>query len=223
MRTLTAITLALALAPALTPAGEALPYPPPPPAPGIGLLPPPPAGLAPAPRAARARPYPRFGLLLDAGVPDGAALAVVYRPLPSLRGSLGASSNGAGYGVQAGLGWTPLRWVVTPSLNLEAGHHFDADLGWLADRAGVPDDVRPLLERVGSRYATAQLGLELGSQRGLAFFLRAGVSYFEAWLRGTGSTDAGGGSGSTGATVSVTDPRLRATVPSAKLGLLLWF
>lgn len=204
------IALALLLVPALPLAAESLPFPPPPPEPA-------------APSAPARSGLPRLGVTLDAGLPDGAALALVYRlPWRSFRASGGASWTGIGWGVQAGLGWTPLRWIVTPSLNLEAGHTFDGDLTWLADRAsGIPDGVRPLLRRIGYDVVSAQLGLELGSPRGFSMFVRAGLSYFDLRLHGTGSATSG--SGSSEATFSVTDPRLRATTPSAKLGVLWWF
>jgi hypothetical protein len=169
-----------------------------------------------------ARGLPRFGLMLDAGVPDGAVLSAVFRPVAPLRFSLGGAYNVAGYGVRGGIGWTPFRWAVSPTLNVEAGRYFESDLTWIVDESsGVPEEVRPLLEEVGYNYACAQIGLELGSPSGLSFNVRVGLAYFWTVVHGVAqSIDAAGG---TGATIEVSDPRLRATLPSLKVGLLYYF
>jgi hypothetical protein len=174
---------------------------------------------APSAPASSARPLPRWGLQLDAGVPDGAVAAAVFRPVPPLRFSLGAAYNYVGYGMRAGVAWTPVRWAVSPTLNFELGRYRDADLTFLAGTDGVPQEFEPLLESVGFWYGSAQLGFEMGSPRGLSFNVRVGLSYVTATAHGTAeSTDPG-----SGATVSVQDPRIKATLPSLKVGFLYWF
>lgn len=166
--------------------------------------------------------FPRFGLSVAAGVPDGAVVSGLFRPLDFLRLSAGASWNYYGYGVQGGVGVAPFHWPIDPTLNLEVGHYFGSDLTWLADQgAGVPTELRPLLEDVGYSYANAQVGVEVGSSRRFVIFVRAGLSYFWATARGTTTTTSTDGTGQT-VTVRISDPEFRATLPSAKVGILLY-
>jgi hypothetical protein len=160
--------------------------------------------------------------MLDAGVPDGAVISAVFRPVAPIRFTLGGAYNVAGYGVRGGIGWTPVRWAISPTLSLEVGRHFASDLTWIVDESsGVPEEVRPLLEEVGYSYASAQIGLEIGSARGVSLVVRAGLSYFWTTVQGVArSVEAAGG---TSATVEVADPVLRATLPSVKVGLLYYF
>lgn len=188
-------------------------------APALALADPEAAPATPPPAA---ESLPRFGLMLDAGLPDGAVISAVFRPVEPVRFTLGGAYNVAGFGVRGGIGWIPFRWAVSPTLNVEAGHYFDADLTWIVDEGnGVPQEVGPLLERVGYSYASAQLGLEIGSPSGISLSVRAGISYLWTVIHGvTQSIDAAGG---TNAIVEVSDPRLRATLPSLKVGLLYYF
>jgi hypothetical protein len=149
--------------------------------------------------------------------------ALIVRPIPWLRLTAGPAWNYLGWGLQVGAGWTPIRWAVSPTLSLDYGHYFDADASKLAHRFGDKNtDFEPLLKRVGYDYLSAQVGLELGSQRGVSFFLRGGLSYLATTLHGT-SRSTGGSSGSSGSQVQVTDPSIRAVIPSAKLGFLISF
>jgi hypothetical protein len=165
--------------------------------------------------------FPRFGVSAALGVPDGAVLSGVYRPLDWLRLSAGGSWNYFGYGLQGGVGVAPFHWAIDPTFNLELGHYFDADMTWVASNsAGVPTELEPLLKRVGYSYANAQLGIELGSARRFVFFARAGLSYFWTTIHGVTETTRTT-SGQT-ATVRIADPEFRATLPSVKLGFLLY-
>jgi len=166
--------------------------------------------------------FPRFGLSAAAGVPDGAVLSAVYRPLDFLRLSAGGSWNWFGFGLQGGAGIAPFHWPVDPTLNVEVGHYFDSDMSWVADQsAGAPSELRPLLESVGYSYVNAQLGIEIGSSRSFVFFFRAGLSYFWTTARGTATTSTTDGAGQP-ITVRITDPSFRATLPSAKVGILFY-
>jgi hypothetical protein len=221
----------LALVLALSQAG-AEDLPPPPPPPDLDVLtsgvPAPVTPAAPAPpvaspvvTAGRAAPeLPRLGLAADVGVPEGLTVAAMFRAVPSLRLWLGPSWNYVGLGLQGGVHWAPLPWALAPALSVEAGRYFSSDLTWLAqDSGGVPAEVEPLLRDVSYSYASVHLGFELGSPRGLAFSIRAGLSYLWLVARGTATS-----SDATGETrVQFTDPQLRATIPSVKLGLHYWF
>ena len=224
-----------ALQPAPPPAASMAPASelPPPPAPPAGIeaapdataaltadLPPPP----PPPAPGGDNPWPRFGMKLEAGVPDAAVVALLFRPVPWLRLSAGPAWNYIGWGVQVGAGWTPIRWAISPTLNVEYGHFFDADASRFvkAPTSSGNTDLRPLLKKVGYDYWSAQVGLEFGSQRSVAFSLRGGLSYFTTAIHGAGAIISGStGGGDT--QVAVTDPKVRAVIPSAKLGFQVFF
>jgi hypothetical protein len=176
-------------------------------------------GGEPSPPAA----FPHLGLSAAVGVPDGVVVSGVYRPLDFLRLSAGASWNYFGFGLQAGAGVAPFHLPIDPTLNVEVGHYFGADMSWVADQnAGVPTQLRPLLADVGYDYANAQLGAEFGSSRRFVLFVRAGLSFFWATARGSTTTTTTDGTGQT-VTVRISDPEFRATLPSAKVGLLYYF
>lgn len=162
-----------------------------------------------------------WGLLLDAGFPEGAAVGVVFRPVSEVRIWAGPAWNVVAFGVQGGVTVVPWHLGVSPILSLEGGRYFSADATFLANRSGgVPKEIEPLLEDVSYDYGALHLGVEVGARSGFAVSLRAGLAYVSLRARGTATaTD----SGSSGAIVTFTDPRVRATVPSVKLALQLWF
>jgi hypothetical protein len=202
-----------------------VPLPPPPPGttlvPGGAALPPPPP---PPEEAPAADAPPRFGLALEGGFPEGAALGLLYRPLPSIRVWAGPAWNYASFGLQGGVAYQPWRWALSPVLSVEAGRYFSADLAFVANgSSGVPEEIEPLMDDVRYAYGAAHLGLEIGSPSGLAFSLRVGLAYVSVQARGTARATSDGGSGGNEATVEFDDPRLRGTLPSVKLGLQYWF
>lgn len=191
------------------------------------------AVLAPAPaapvaepedegRSARRRPPFLFGLSVDAGVPEGLALGLTFRPVDSIRFWAGPAWNYLSWGVHGGVAIVPVAWAVSPAVSLEGGRFFAADLRrFVNDGSGAPDAVDPLLADLGYDYLAAHVGLEMGSQRGLAFTVRAGL----AWIRATahGSTkDQSTAGGGTAETYWV-NPRLTASLPSVKVGLQYTF
>lgn len=162
----------------------------------------------------------RWGLSVDAGVPEGASVSVMYRPLPAVRVWAGPAWNYVGWGFQAGIAAVPWHFVLTPVFSAEAGHYFHTDVSFLAsDAKGIPEGLKPLLSKMGYSYAAAHVGIELGSQRGLSLFVRAGLSYLSLSTKGTATmTDA-----ASGVTVTFTDPKVKGTIPSVKAGIQLWF
>jgi hypothetical protein len=212
---------ALAAATLLGAAPHALAQTPPPdsqPAASAQAAPPPPVEAA-APRPLEA-PLPLFGLMLDVGLPDGIGASGVVRPLDWLRFNGGVLTNTVGFGLRAGVSVAPFRFVVTPSLNADVGRYFKADYTKLVERfGGDPGSAEATLKDVGYTFASASLGLEVGSQRGFSFFLRAGLSYWdfspadaEPALR-----DAAGDP-----TLEVSPVSLRFSSPSVKLGFTLF-
>lgn len=176
------------------------------------------------PRAAPApRPHRALGLQLDAGLPDAAALGVVYRPWRPLRLSASALHNVAGFGVRGGVTVAP-AWIIAPSLTLEGGHFFDANAWSTASRyGGASEDVRPLFERFGYSFASAQAGLEIGAPNRFVVFLRAGLS--RVWLRARNADAAANAAIDDEGTLvtEMSDPEVRLGIPSAKLGMVLFF
>jgi len=183
-------------------------------------LPPPPP---PPPASA---PYPRWGLFLGAGFPQATTLSLIYRPVPLVRLHAGPSWDYLGFGLHGGVTLTPIRWAISPTFGFEAGRFSSFDVTKVARN---PDpNVRPLLRDVSLTYAAALLGVEFGSQRGLAFDLRVGLTWLKVQSKGTGTfTGSGGTVGAGGttndATIVVTNPIVRGTAPTVQLGLQYFF
>jgi hypothetical protein len=163
-----------------------------------------------------------FGLLLDAGIPEGAGLSAAFRPAKAVRLHLGATHNGLRLGGRAGITLLPKPGGSTPSLTLEVGHAFAGDVARLARRVADPS-LPPLqsMESVGYSYASTHLGFEFGDPRGFMFFVRAGVSWVELDVPNVESLGEPfiGRLGQSGAEGG----RFLYMMPSAKLGLILYF
>jgi hypothetical protein len=163
-----------------------------------------------------------FGLLLDAGLPEGAGLSAAFRPTKTVRLHLGATHNGLRLGGRAGITLLPKQDGYTPSLTFEVGHTLAGNADKLARR--MADTSQPPLlamERVGYSYASTHLGFELGRPGNFTVFLRAGVSWIELdvpnvedlaepFIASLGETGAKGG-------------RFVYMMPSAKFGFLIYF
>lgn len=164
----------------------------------------------------------QFGINLDAGIPDGVALGLVYRPVHFVRVGASGSYNGFGFGARGTVTLAPFRFFVTPTLSVEAGHYWAADVGPLVSQAGleVPPEAAPLLQEVAYDYGNVHLGFELGMPQHFMFFLRAGMSYVQSTVTNFGQvvqTAAGD------PTLEVADLNVRVTVPSLKLGITAYF
>jgi len=126
--------------------------------------------------------------------------------------------SGVGYGVKGGLQLSP-AWVFAPALELEGGWAPRADLSLLAGKGSVAKNLKPVLAHASYWFASALVGFDLGSPRGLSFMLRGGLSHLDVHAGGTATVP---GSGST-STVELGNATVRATIPCAKLGLQYWF
>lgn len=169
------------------------------------------------------KPLPLVGVMVDAGLPDGANASLVVRPLSWLRVHGGGGTNMIGKGVRAGA--TLLPFGGGPSATIEVGHYFDGDANGVARRFVGSTFSSPLLERIGYDYANAHLGLDFGSRRA-TFYIHGGMSYvradvhnFDSVVSSTASMN--GGNGSTEISINK-DPTVRAWFPSAKLGLIVY-
>jgi len=169
------------------------------------------------------KPLPLFGVMVDAGLPDGANASLVLRPFSWLRAHGGGGYNMISSGIRAGA--TLLPFGSGPSATIEAGHYFDGDANGLARRFAGATFQSALLERVGYDYANAHLGLDFGS-RNVVFYIHGGMSYVRAQIHNFDSVVAStasdnGANGSTEISVKQ-DPTVKAWVPSAKLGLIVY-
>jgi hypothetical protein len=163
----------------------------------------------------------RLGVSLDAGVPDGIGISAVVRPVGWLRLHGGVTSNTLSFGLRAGASWVPLAATVSPSLNVDVGHYFDADYNKLVDRLGSnPLQTDVAIEDVGYNYASASVGVEVGSPNRFAAFLRVGLSYSTVQV-----DDAEGllQDVADDPDITSTPLSLRFTSPAVKLGFLLYF
>lgn len=177
-----------------------------------------------APSARAETAPPRLGLMLDAGVPDGGNVSLVYRPISRVRLNAGVSHNLVGPGVRGGITLAPFTTWFTPTVSGTYGRFFERDANPAA-RMMLNDPAlsSPALERFGYDYADAHLGLEFGRRR-LTFFIHGGVT--RVWgsvhnLDDAGETD--GAQADDGMTVTFTeDPTFTLTTLSARLGLVYY-
>lgn len=159
-----------------------------------------------------------FGLAMDAGIPDGAGVSAVVRPLEWLRFHAGATSNYFGTGVRGGVSLVPFYFGVTPALTVEGGHYFNADLSTVVEAAGIPFG-SSLLSDVTYDYVNGHLGVEVGSPRRFVFYLRAGLSALQIQLH---SFEEGLRSATQDDTIDAQAAKLSVVTPSAKLGFIVY-
>lgn len=157
---------------------------------------------------------PWLGVLLDAGVPDGANVAAVWRPFHWLRFHGGGSYNLVGFGLRGGVSLLPIHEWITPSLVVEGGYVFPGDLdGFIADVTGQENEGLP--QSAEYAYGNLHIGLEMGSSS-FTFYLRGGYSLIDV------SITPADGAPSDGIRVEE-NARLFLTTPSAKLGFIVYF
>ena len=162
-------------------------------------------------------PVRHYGVMVDAGAPEGAQVALVVRPVRALRLHGGVGYNGISTGLAAGVTLVPFASWFTPTLTVDYGELPEGDatpLVQMFDRGASS----PTLQRVGYRYENARLGLEFGRKRA-TFYIDAGVSRISGTVHDAASALGGDDS----IMVTSTDPRVVAWTASARLGLILYF
>jgi hypothetical protein len=181
---------------------------------------------APAPSSSIADHVPSsrlklFGLQLDGGVPDGGVVSLLVRPVKWVRADAGFAYNYFSMGARGGLTLVPFHWAVVPTLRVEGGRFFRSDVTSKAERfaSDLPTYMKPALEGFGYDYASAQLGLEFGSQKSFVFFVRGGL----AWVK----ADFGDGralrdDSSPNTEIDVSGLSASASGPTASLGFLFY-
>ncbi|MCY1019923.1 hypothetical protein [Pyxidicoccus sp. MSG2] len=163
----------------------------------------------------------RFGVLLDAGAPHGVGVSAVLRPLPWLRLQAGPTTNTLSFGLRGGVSLLPFQTFVAPSLNAEAGHYFGSDYNDVVDWLGAtPSSAAAAIRDVTYDYVGGSVGLEIGSASRFNFFLHLGLSYVALKVDDASALiqDATDDPSVTARNLSV-----RATIPSVKVGFLLYF
>jgi hypothetical protein len=155
---------------------------------------------------------------VDGGIPEGIGASAVFLPFRFLRLQLGIVTNTASAGIRGGVTIVPFRFVITPTLTAEAGHLFEGDLTGAAQtflgRTTLPDG---LFQKVSYDFFTGQLGVEIGSPDRFLVYLRAGVSRVNVSMQGASKEV------SSTTTIEPGTLNVGLTIPSAKLGLLLYF
>ena len=178
-----------------------------------------------------------WGVLLDAGIPDGIGLSAIFRPMTWLRLGAGGTYNAVSFGVRGGVSVVPFYFPFSPSLNLEVGHFFAGDITPIIQQAfctdindpstcsvTVPTD-NPILRQVAYDYANGHLGFEFGMPKTFVFFLRVGLSYIQTELRGFQQVvqETAGSPDNPDTTITAQDLKIRLTAPSLKLGVIVYF
>lgn len=171
-------------------------------------------------RAEAAPATPWVGAMADLGLPDGATLSLVVRPIRSIRAHAGLSHNMISLGERVGVTWVPLSWWASPTLSVEYGHYADGNANPLVRMvSGDRSFSSAVLDRVGYDYANAHVGLELG-RRWFTFYVHAGMSRITGAVHNlTAETMSDSGT----ATVSFgKDPTVRLWTVSARVGFIVY-
>ncbi len=159
---------------------------------------------------------PRFGFVVDVGLPDGAAVGVQIKAAPDFKLELAGLTNGVGFGVRAGAGvfvLPKLFRTFRPVVSADVGSLFQGDASWLP---GVDPAVKAALAQVSYFFCSAAAGFELGSPN-VAFVFKLGVAYVAGKLPSlTVPLPNSGALVATGIVVS-------GLIPSAKVGLSVAF
>ncbi|WP_224372414.1 autotransporter outer membrane beta-barrel domain-containing protein [Hyalangium versicolor] len=167
-------------------------------------------------------PASKFGLgaMLDVGAPDGIGVSIVVRPAQWLRVNGGVTTNTLSLGVRGGISLVPLSTFISPSLNLDVGHYFNANYNDLVDRlGGIPLKTTAPFDDVGYNYAGGSVGLEIGKPQSFSVYLRVGLAHGSMTIEDaekllqdvTDDPD-----------ITAKPLSLRFTTPSIKLGFLLY-
>lgn len=165
-------------------------------------------GMALSSSAAKPASQPSwFGLQVDLGAPDLIGLSLVGRATYWLRLQVGGSTDLFSGGINGGATLVPLRSIVSPSLTVEGGHVFAAETHGIPRSLGIPVDGY----KVGYDYFDAHLGMEVGAQKRVCFFIHAGVSYMDIAIAQDKGTN-----------MQFSNAALKVWGPSAKLGLLVY-
>jgi hypothetical protein len=154
----------------------------------------------------------------DLGFPEGIGVSLVYRPIWFTRLYAGPTYNFIAPGLRLGATAVPFHFFVTPTLTGEYGHAFEGDASGLASSFGSLDPAEKLaLKKVGYDYLSVQLGIESGSPRTFAWFVRVGLAW--VWTR---ARDFQAAARTQDPTLTTTDPKIRVAIPTVSTGIYLF-
>lgn len=158
------------------------------------------------------------GVMLDAGIPDGANASLVYRPWDFIRLAAGGGTNLVAPGFRAGVS------LILPgglSATAEAGHYFSGDANGLARNVSGDMTIdNAMLRDFGYDYQNLRLGIEFGPSWA-TFFVQAGMSHVSGNVRNVNESNAALiGDSDTTVTVS-SDPSFSIWSVSARAGLIV--
>ena len=164
--------------------------------------------------------FHHWGVLLDAGLPDGLGVSASFRPVYWVRFQLGALENTVSVGARAGVTLIPFNYWITPAVTGEYGHFFEGNANNIARFITNDQTINnPMLQHLNYDFLNAHLGLELGSKR-VAFYLRGGVSYVWTTVRNVQQFLR---QNANDPSITAQDVHGTALAPSAKLGFIVSF
>jgi len=164
----------------------------------------------------------KLGVSLDVNAPDGGGLLLLFRPWWWIRLNGGVAYNAIGTGIRGGVSLAPVHWAITPTLNLDAGHYYSGDLTKFVS-TNDPNE-KALLSHIAYDFASAQFGLELGSQQSFAFYLRGGLTYLSTTISGKDLTNYANSKLNAGNQFGgMADAKVTAVVPTIGLGFNIFF
>ena len=185
---------------------------------GDAASPPAPEQVAAVPGPAKRAPS--FGLLFDAGIPEGVGASFAWLPLKWLRLHAGPSTNGIALGGRGSASLLLPGGIVRPTLTFSGGKFAEGNARRIVRllARGLGADARALT-RVAYDFADAHVGFEVGSPHGASVFLRGGISrtvlHLPALPEFLRSAAADTASPPESATLTV-------VAPSVQLGLVLY-
>jgi hypothetical protein len=176
------------------------------------------AGSMPA-RADEPRPMPHFGVSLGFGLPEGADLDFIYRPLWWLR-LHGGPTLLTSPGLQAGVTLAPIVFPIQPTLTVQGGYAFSGGSAFIEKTVHLSGTAAQTIQDISYAYGSALLGVEIGAPRRFSVYLRMGLSYtavtvhnFQTTLRSVANDS----------TLQANDPIIKATTPTLALGFNIFF
>lgn len=147
------------------------------------------------------------GVSADVGVPDGLGVGFVLRPVPWLRANYHFTHNSAAPGYRVGATLDPINFPVAPTLTAEYG-------------ASVPGQIVGLDKSpfVWYDYTNLHLGLEFGKRDYFRFYLRGGISFFDAKTKALSAVI------DQKEVTLISDPSVRGLFfPTTKFGMVFFF
>ncbi len=161
-----------------------------------------------APISKPVAPRYRFvGLDFSAGIPDGAAVGLVLRPIYFTQFEWAGTYNGIAPGMRVGLTLDPIPWAISPTLTAEGGATFSGPVPFMSNPPNVE-----------YKYANLHLGLAMGNWRVWRFYVRGGMSWIDMQTHNLGNAF-----NNTDPSVAVGDARVYGWFPSAKIGFMYLF